>query len=98
MSGRSYPKHPRGISGKRCVVFLEKGDLLRRSNHRIGRESDRTLRDGFFGWRCPRHFVPGYDRTVPSGTKADRPSECPFPLNGTRKAFDYPVNDYEKYV
>jgi hypothetical protein len=20
------------------------------------------------GWRCPRHFVPGYDRTVPSGT------------------------------
>ena len=23
------------------------------------RESDRTLRDGSFGWRCPRHFVPG---------------------------------------
>ena len=20
-----------------------------------------------FGWRCPRHFVPGYDRTVPPG-------------------------------
>ena len=19
------------------------------------------------GWRCPRHFVPGYDRTVPPG-------------------------------
>jgi hypothetical protein len=31
------------------------------------RESDRTLRDGSFGWRCPRHFVPGYDRTVPLG-------------------------------
>jgi hypothetical protein len=30
-------------------------------------ESDRTLRDGSFGWRCPRHFVPGYDRTVPPG-------------------------------
>jgi hypothetical protein len=30
-------------------------------------ESDRTLRDGFFGWRCPWHFVPGYDRTVPPG-------------------------------
>jgi hypothetical protein len=33
------------------------------------RESDRTLRDGSFGWRCPRHFVPGYDRTVPPGQK-----------------------------
>jgi hypothetical protein len=31
------------------------------------RESDRTLRDGSFGWPCPRHFVPGYDRTVPPG-------------------------------
>ena len=20
-----------------------------------------------FGWRCSRHFVPGYDRTVPPG-------------------------------
>ena len=27
-----------------------------------------------WGWRCPRHFVPGYDRTVPPGTKAIRPS------------------------
>ena len=31
------------------------------------RESDRALRDGSFGWRYPRHFVPGYDRTVPPG-------------------------------
>ena len=30
-------------------------------------ESHRTLRDGSLGWRCPRHFVPGYDRTVPPG-------------------------------
>jgi hypothetical protein len=22
-----------------------------------------------FGWRCPMHFVPGYDRTVPPGQK-----------------------------
>jgi hypothetical protein len=29
--------------------------------------SDRTLRDGSFGRRWPRHFVPGYDRTVPAG-------------------------------
>ena len=27
----------------------------------------RTLRDGSLGWRFPRHFVPGYDRTVPPG-------------------------------
>jgi hypothetical protein len=31
-------------------------------------ESHRTLRDGTFGGRFPRHFVPGYDRTVPQGT------------------------------
>ena len=30
-------------------------------------ESHRTLRDGSFGWRSPRHFVPGYDRIVPPG-------------------------------
>jgi hypothetical protein len=29
--------------------------------------SYRTLRDGSFGVRCPRHFVPGYDRAVPPG-------------------------------
>jgi hypothetical protein len=29
--------------------------------------SHRTLRDGFSGWRCPRYFVSGYDRTVPPG-------------------------------
>jgi hypothetical protein len=29
--------------------------------------SYRTLRDGSFGWRFSRHFVPGYDRTVSPG-------------------------------
>src|ERR1700722_57004 len=29
--------------------------------------SYRTLRDGSFAWRFSRHFVPGYDRTVPPG-------------------------------
>jgi hypothetical protein len=32
-------------------------------------ESDRTLRDGSFWASLPRHFVPGYDRTVPAGKK-----------------------------
>jgi hypothetical protein len=32
-------------------------------------ESDRTLRDGSFEAAIPRHFVPGYDRTVPPGQK-----------------------------
>jgi hypothetical protein len=31
-------------------------------------ESHRTLRDGILGVAMSRHFVPGYDRTVPSGT------------------------------
>jgi hypothetical protein len=30
-------------------------------------ESYRTLLDGSLGWRCARHFVPGYDRIVPPG-------------------------------
>ena len=33
------------------------------------RESYRTLRDGSFEGRCPRHFVPGYDRCCSYGTR-----------------------------
>ena len=32
----------------------------------------RTLRDGSFEGRFPRHFVPGYDHAVPLGTKRFR--------------------------
>jgi hypothetical protein len=32
-------------------------------------ESHRTLRDGFSGVALSRHFVPGYDHTVPPGQK-----------------------------
>ena len=35
-------------------------------------ESHRTLRDGSFGAAQSRHFVPGYDRTVPPGQSASR--------------------------
>src|SRR5208337_300543 len=31
--------------------------------------SYRTLRDGSFEGRFPRHFVPGYDRCCPYGTR-----------------------------
>jgi hypothetical protein len=31
--------------------------------------SYRTLLDGFFIGRFPRHFVPGYDRCCPYGTR-----------------------------
>jgi hypothetical protein len=31
-----------------------------------------TLRDGSLGWRCSRHFVPGYDRCVPPGRACRR--------------------------
>jgi hypothetical protein len=33
----------------------------------LGTRSYRALRDGSFGRRFSRHFVPGYDRTVPPG-------------------------------
>ena len=32
-------------------------------------QSHRALRDGAFFLTHPRHFVPGYDRLVPSGQK-----------------------------
>ena len=34
----------------------------------IGRTQNHTVPYGtaLLGWRCPRHFVPGYDRTVTS--------------------------------
>ena len=34
--------------------------------------SHRTLRHGLFVGACSRHFVPGYDRTVPPGRFATR--------------------------
>src|SRR5580700_12268323 len=44
---------------------------FRHSNHRIGAQTcaNHTVPYGtvLLGWRCPRHFVPGYDRTVPPG-------------------------------
>src|ERR1700722_6858154 len=35
----------------------------------LATRSYRTLRDGSFEGRFPRHFVPGYDRCHPSGTR-----------------------------
>src|SRR5580704_18130098 len=44
---------------------------FRHSNHRIGAHTstNHTVPYGtvLLVWRCPRHFVPGYDRTVPPG-------------------------------
>ena len=42
-------------------------------------ESHRALRDGSLGWRCSRHFVPGYDRAVPPGLRTRRPQSIPPP-------------------
>jgi hypothetical protein len=36
----------------------------------------RRMGDGDFGVAIPRHFVPGYDRTVPPGQKTIRPCEA----------------------
>jgi hypothetical protein len=49
-------------------VFLIENSVTLSSNRCAHRhESHRTLRDGSFGGCFPRHFVPGYDRTVPPG-------------------------------
>ena len=37
--------------------------------------SYRTLRDGSFEGRFAKHFVPGYDHTVPLGQKSHSPIE-----------------------
>src|ERR1700719_1865726 len=44
---------------------------FRHANHRIGAHTctNHTVPYGtaLLGWRCPRHFVPGYDHAVPLG-------------------------------
>jgi hypothetical protein len=74
MIGHSYLRHPRSISRRECGPYCRIGNLVMPIINRCARprESDRTLRDGSFGWRCPSHFVPGYDRTVPLGQKPPR--------------------------
>jgi hypothetical protein len=46
---------------------------FRHSNHRIGAHTcaNHTVPYGtaLLGWRFPRHFVPGYDRCCPDGTR-----------------------------
>ena len=44
---------------------ITSGQSSNRSAH--PHRSHRTLRDGSFGARCSRHFVPGYDHAVPPG-------------------------------
>jgi hypothetical protein len=52
---------------ERCAVFLK----ANHSNHRIrahtGANQVVPYGTALLGWRCSRHFVPGYDRTVPLG-------------------------------
>jgi len=41
-------------------------------------QSYRTLRDGSFEGRFPRHFVPGYDHAVPPGQNTFDRLHCAF--------------------
>src|ERR1700733_6393700 len=63
----------RGISGRnvRRVSSLQPSNLT-------AHPRDHTVPYGtaLLGWRCPRHFVPGYDRTVPPG-QAVASVDCP---------------------
>jgi hypothetical protein len=60
--------YPRGILSKGVPCFLRKAN---HSNPRIGAHTgaNQTVPYGtaLLMLRCPRHFVPGYDRIVPPG-------------------------------
>src|SRR3984957_8185973 len=62
-------------------VFEFSHSKFRHSNHRIDAHTraNHTVPYGtaLLGRRCPRHFVPGYDRTVPPGHFGRRISNFP---------------------
>jgi hypothetical protein len=64
--------NPRGLSSKGAPRFLRKAN---HSNRRIGAHTgaNQTVPYGtaLLRLRCPRHFVPGYDRTVPPGLEGE---------------------------
>jgi hypothetical protein len=53
------------------TYFTLLGLKFHHSNHQIGAHTctNQTVPYGtaLLGWRCSRHFVPGYDRSVPPG-------------------------------
>jgi hypothetical protein len=54
----------------RFELLLDVMDLflnLRESARTPARITPYPHGTALLGWRCPRHFVPGYDRTVPPG-------------------------------
>jgi hypothetical protein len=65
----------RGLLSKGRAVFLRKAN---HSNPRIGARTgaNQTVPYGtaLLRSRCARHFVPGYDRTVPPGLEGKPPS------------------------
>jgi len=70
MIGRSSTQ--RYFSSKMCAAYSK----FRRTNHRIGAQAcaNHTVPYGtvLLDGAGPRHFVPGYDRTVPPGRKPFR--------------------------
>jgi hypothetical protein len=60
-----------------AVAFLKKHDAQFDEKYLWDScaRSHRTLRDGSFEGRFPRHFVPGYDQPIPPGQKPFRPSK-----------------------
>ena len=74
--------NPRGISSKGAPCFLRKAN---HSNRRIGAHTgaNQTVPYGtaLLRSRRPRHFVPGYDRTVPPGLEGK-----PLRLRGNKSS------------
>src|ERR1700730_2578617 len=64
------PCHPAYEIGRCEGRSIDKGRIIGLDSSGISdARSYRTLRDGSFEGRFPRHFVPGYDRCCPYGTR-----------------------------
>jgi hypothetical protein len=74
-------RRPNPFRVKRCAVFFRKAN----SNHRIGANQTVPYGTALLRWGCPRHFVPGYDRTVPPGLGAR-----PLRLRGNKSSEIFP--------
>jgi hypothetical protein len=63
MPKKSEPSRRDGVSRAARHIHLPW------SKNVLSTESYRALRDGFFAWHTPGNKLPGYDHSVPSGTK-----------------------------
>jgi hypothetical protein len=66
---------PEVFSSKCAPYFLRPNSSHPCTNHTV------PYGAALLGWRCPRHFVPGYDRTVPPGRRTSQTALNFVPFN-----------------